>query len=392
MSTTQRTLPFDRPDPMKPPPALSELRENAPVARVISEGQPAWLVTSYDAVAQVLSDPRFRMAPPGDTSPSNDTLFQDGEAHARLRRLVGKAFTARSVAAMRPRIEQSAADQVAAIVASGPPADLVAQLAAPLSISVISELLGVAIEEREHFRELADAVSAVDPFTLDEETGAAAAQAWHALGSYTAGLVAAKRENLGDDLLSALIAVRDADDGQLSDDELVAMATTLVGAGYLTACNALSVGTIRLVIEGRLSALASEPDKVEATVEEVLRLQAGLTGEPFPRWAHEDVELSGVSIAAGDLVLARLEAANRDPEHFADPDRFVPDRESGPHLAFGRGPHHCLGAALARVEVGAALRALAHQLPGLQLHEDVADIVWIRTHTDAGPKALHVVW
>ena len=398
MPTTTRALPFDRPDAMNPPLAYAELRDRTPVAPVITpDGQLAWLVTSYDAVATVLSDPRFGMSPPGDALRGNDTLFQDGEAHARLRRLVTKAFTARSIAALRPRIEQLATGYVAAIVDAGPPADLVAGLAAPLPIMVISELLGVAIGEREHFRGLVDAVSAPNPFAFDHEGEAAAQamQAWKALGGYAAGLVAAKRvkhKGLGDDLLSALIAVRDTDDGRLSDNELVAMATTLVAAGYLTTCNAISVGTIQLITEGRLAALATDPDQVEAIVEEVLRRQSGLTGEALPRWAHDDLELAGVSIATGDLVLVRLEAANRDPAHFADPDRFVPGRRSSPHLAFGRGPHYCLGAALARLEVGAALRALAQQLPNLQLQVPVGDIVWTHSHTDPGPSALHVTW
>ncbi|MGH8795289.1 MAG: cytochrome P450 [Stackebrandtia sp.] len=391
MSTTARTLPFDRPDPLRPPPAYARLRASEPVASVTSEdGRPAWLVTSYDAVAKVLSDSRFAMAPPGEAHPDNDTLFQDGEAHLRLRRLVSKAFTPRSVAALRPRVARLADDLVADLAASGPPADLVATLAAPLSITVIGELFGVAIDERAHFRTLADAVGAVNFF--DEESAAAAAAAWTDFGGYVAGLVAAKRENLGDDLLSALIAVRDADDGRLSDGELVAMASTIVGAGYMTATNAVSVGTMRLIAEGQLTGLAvCDPDQVEAAVEEVLRMQAGLTGEPFPRYAGEDLELAGVSIAAGDMVLARIEAAGHDPAHFADPDSFLPGRKSSPPLTFGHGLHYCLGAALARVEVAAALRALAVRLPGLKLQGTVDDVVWTRG-VDVGPTALHVTW
>jgi cytochrome P450 len=306
--------------------------------------------------------------------------------------LVGKAFTPRSVAALAPRVQRLAAEHVAAMADNGPPADLVADLAAPMAITVISELLGVAIEERDRFRALADAVSAADPFSFagDEDALMAGAQAWERLSGYAAGLVAAKREELCDDLLSALIAVHDAQDGRLGDNELTAMASTLVAAGYSTACNAISVGTIELITEGRLAALATDPEQADAIVDEVLRRQAGLIGEPFPRWAHENVELAGASITAGDLVLVRLQAANRDPEQFADPDRFLPGR-SGPHLAFGRGPHHCLGAALARLEVGAALGALARQLPGLQLQGSVDDIVWARG-IDAGPTALHVTW
>ncbi|MQA80614.1 MAG: cytochrome P450 [Streptosporangiales bacterium] len=395
MATTTRILPFDQPDPLAPPPAYAELRAAEPVARVHTrDGRQAWLVTSYDAVSTVLSDPRFGVTPPGGDGEADGSLLQDGEAHARLRRLVGKAFTGRSVAALRPRIERLAADHAGSMAAAGPPADLVATFAAPLSIDVISELFGVAIDERAHFRRLADAASAADPFDLDmdEATAAATQRAWYALSGYVAGLIAAKRADLGEDLLSALIAVRDADDGRLSGDELVIMATTIVASGYLTATNAIAVGVLQLVSEGRFAALADEPGEAGAAVEEVVRRLAGLTGEPFPRYAREDVELAGVSIAAGDLVLVRLGAANRDPAHFTEPDRFLPDRVSGPHLAFGRGPHYCLGAALARVEVGAALRALARRLPGLRLHVPVDDLVWIRSHADTGPTAVPVAW
>jgi cytochrome P450 len=394
MTTTRPTLPFDRPDPMEPPPAYARLRDRTPVARVLTpDGQPAWLVTSYEAVAAVLSDRRFELAPPGADFPGNDTLFQDGESHARLRRLVSKAFSPRSLAALRPRIEQLAAGYVSAVAAGGPPADLVAEIAAPLSITVISELLGVGIGEREQFRALADAASAADFVFGAEEDMAAVAQAWDALSGYAAGLVAAKRQEPGDDLLSRLIAIREADDGRLSDAELVAMTTTIVSAGYLSARNAISVGTIRLLIEGRLATLATaDPDQADATVAEVLRMQAGLTGEPFPRYAHEDLELAGIPIRAGDLVLVRLEAAHRDPEHFPEPDRFLPGRKSSPPLVFGHGLHYCLGAPLARLEVGATLSALARRLPGLRIQDPIDHLEWTRNAVDIGPVALRATW
>ncbi|MGW5365953.1 cytochrome P450 [Actinopolymorpha pittospori] len=392
-STSTRVLPFDRPDPMEPPPAYAELRESTPVAKVgNADGRPAWLVTSYDAAEAVLSDPRFGVTPPGEAG-AEGTLLDDGPGHGRLRRLVGKAFTPRSVAALRPRIEEWAREHVAAMAASGPPADLVASLASPLPILVISDLLGVAIDERDLFRELADTASAADPFAMgvDGQVAEGTVEAWTALAGYAAGLVAAKRELMGDDLLSALIAVRDTQDGRLSDEELISLATTVVAAGYLTTRNAISVGAIRLVSEGRLAELAGDSEPAEQILEEVLRLQAGLTGEPFPRWAQQDLELSDTPIARGDLVLVRLEAASRDPRHFAEPDRLDPHRR-GSDLTFGRGPHYCLGAALARVEVGAALRALAQRLPDLRIHGAVEDVPWIRSHTDAGPTILPVTW
>lgn len=379
---------------MQPPPAYAQLRAENPVAAVVTaEGHPAWLVTSYDAVATVLSDPRFTVTPPGAEESSKGTLLQDGDEHARLRRLVGKAFTARSVTKLRPRVAELAARQTTVVADSDPPADLVSTFAAPLSIAVISELLGVSIDERDHFRDLADAASAADPFVHDAEAAATAARTWGALSEFCTGLIAAKRRNRGDDLLSVLIDVRDAEDGRLGDDELTSMVTTIVAAGYLTACNAMTVGVIQLLRSERMRGLAdAEPDNFDAVVEEVLRLQTGLTGEPFPRWAREDVTVEGTRVAAGDLLLVRLGAASRDPAHFADPDRLALDRADRPHFAFGRGPHHCLGAALARIEVGAALRALSQQFPALQLHGCVDDVVWTRSHADAGPKALHVSW
>lgn len=399
MGTTTRTLPFDQPDPLAPPPAYAELRATEPVARVrTADGRAAWLVTSYDAVSTVLSDPRFVVTFPGAEEAGGGSLLQDGEAHARLRRLVARAFTGRAVAALGPRVERLANDRVEAMAARGAPADLVADFAAPLAIDVICEMFGIAIEGRAEFRRLADAASAADPFALDadEETAAATQRAWSAFAGHVADLVAAKREALGDDLLSALIGVRDADDGRLTDEELVMLALTIVASGYLTATNAVAVAAMQLVTEDRLAELAGA-DRFDVVVEEVVRRVAGLTGEPFPRYAREAVELAGVSIAAGDLVLVRLGAANRDPARFVDPDRFLPDRDLhdrdlGPHLAFGRGPHYCLGAALARVEVGAALRALAHRLPGLRLHVPVDEVGWIRSHADTGPTAVPVAW
>ena len=159
---------------------------------------------------------------------------------------------------------------------------------------------------------------------------------------------------------------------------------------YLTTSNAIAVGTLQLLAEDRLADFAGTD--IGPAVEELLRLQVGLVGEPFPRYAHEDLTLGGVDVAAGEQVLVRLEAANRDPERFPDPDDFLPGRESGPRLTFGRGPHHCLGPALGRLEVGAALGALARRLPGLRLTGTVEDVVWSRSHADAGPVAVHVAW
>jgi pentalenolactone synthase len=391
MSASAPALPFERPGHLTPPPAYAELRAAAPVARVVTpEGRRAWLVTSYDRVVDVLTDARFRLAPPGAESSGNDTLFQDGDAHTRLRRLVAKAFTPRAVAAMRPHIERLADGHAAAFAAAGPPADLVAGLAAPLATQVIGDLVGVAIDDRERFHAMVETLSG--DFLDDEAAAAAAARAWSDLTAYAAELVAAKRRALGDDLLSALIGVRDAQDGRLGDGELAGLVISIVAAGHQTSRNAIAVGAVQLLAEDRLRGFAGSPDP-DAVVEEVLRRLAGVIAEPFPRWAHEDVELGGAAIEAGDLVLVRLEAANHDPRRFTDPDRFVPGRDAaGAHVSFGRGPHHCLGASLARIELTAALGALSRRLPGLRLRGEVEDLVWVRGQTDSGPKAVPVTW
>ncbi|GAA4055813.1 cytochrome P450 [Nonomuraea soli] len=391
MTENPTILPLTRPDPMTPPTAYAELRAVTPIAPVRTpEGVPAWLVTSYDAATTVLSDRRFGIAPPDAGPPGHDTLFQDGEVHLRLRRLVSAAFTPRAIAALRPRVERLAEDQVAALVASARPADLVSGFAAPLSTSVIGEVLGVELGKRDHFQALVRMTGSIDY----SDGGAAARRAWEDLAEYAAELVAAKRADPGDDLLTALIAVRDTDDGggRLSDAELVAMVSTIVAGGYLTACNAIAVATIRLLGEGRLHAMAADPGEAGAVLEETLRLQSGLTGEPFPRYAQVDVELGGVAIGKGEMVLVRLEAAQRDPGHVEAPDEFRPGQAASPTLAFGHGPHYCLGAALARVELAAALGALARGVPGLRLACEPGEVEWTTDSMDVGPVSLPVSW
>ncbi|MFD4406267.1 cytochrome P450 [Nocardia sp. NPDC058499] len=392
-----RSLPFDRPEPLQPPPAYAELRAREPVATATtSAGNPAWLVTSYDGVTAVLSDPRFRVVAPGETTTGGATLLQDGEPHQRLRRLVGKAFTTRRIEALRPCVQRLADEQMDALTSSEKPADLVSDFAAPLSIAVIADLLGVEITERGRFRQLADAASRAD--FLAEGGAETAEHAWTSFAGYVGELIAAKRERLGDDLLSALIEAGDSGDGRLDDYELTTLALTILASGYLTATNAIAVGVTQLITEGRLATLGSSgASEVDAVMEEIVRLQIGRIGEAFPRWAHENIELAGTQIRAGDMVLVRLEAANRDPARFPEPDRFDPHRMTAQqpavrHMAFGRGPHHCLGAALARLEIGIALRTLAQRLPNLELHGDIHDIQWIHSHADTGPVAVHITW
>jgi cytochrome P450 len=374
----ETTLPLERPDPATPP---AEYRRLPDVSQVTTaDGTPAWLVTSYDLVAAGLADPRLGLTPPGVPVDERASLFQDGPAHTRLRRLVARAFTPRRIAELAPRIEALADERVAALVAADGPADLVDVVAGPLAVGSLGLLLGVALDDHPRFRVLVDDALRADP--MDPAQLPEAERAWGALMGFTAELVAAARERPGDDLLSALAAISDTDDGRLEDGELIALVTALLAAGVITVRGGLAVAVVHLVRAGAMA----DPADVPGLVDELVR-RAGV--EVFPRWAQVDLELGGAAIAAGEKVLLRLEAANHDPARFADPEALCPGR-AGPHLGFGRGPHHCLGAALARVELTAALTALARRAPGLRLAVPVEDIPWHRGEVDSGPLALPV--
>jgi cytochrome P450 len=389
MITEPIVLPPDRPDAFHPPPTYAPLD---PVVRAqTAEGAPAWLVTDRALVMSVLADQRFGIAPPG--TPGLGSLFADGEPHARLRRLLARTFTARSINALRPRISLLANEFVADLVKAGSGADVMATLTRPLPLAVIGDLLGVADTDRQRFRTWADAsLGVVTPDLVNQgERAPGAEAAWGELSAFIGELIATKRAAPAEDLLSRLITVRDAGDGRLSDHELVTTMIALLAAGYLTIANALAIGLVHLLPTGALPTLTDEAAATRAT-EEVLRLQTGRAGEAMPRWAHEDVELGGQRIGKGEMVLPKLEAANHDPAMFTDPERFDATREPNRHLSFGHGAHHCLGAPLARIEIAEALRALAEQLPGLRLGCAPEEIAWAGSPLDDGPIALPVFW
>lgn len=384
MITEPIALPLERPDAFHPPPLYASLDQ-------VVRAQTGWLVTDRALVMSVLTDQRFGLAPPG--TPGLGSLFTDGEPHTRLRRLLARTFTARSINALRPRISLLANDFVADLRKAGPGADVMATLTRPLPLAVIGDLLGIADADRRRFRTWADAsLGVVTPDLMNPgEPVSGAEQAWGELSAFIGELIATKRAAPGGDLLSRLIAVRDADDGKLSDEELVTAMIALLAAGYLTIANALAIGLVHLLPTGQLRTLTDGATAARAT-EELLRLQTGRSGEVMPRWAQEDVELGGQRISKGEMVLPKLEAANHDPATFADPERFDASREPNRHLSFGHGAHHCLGAPLARIELAEALRALAEQLPDLRLGCASEEIAWVGNPLDDGPIAVPVVW
>ena len=300
---------------------------------------------------------------------------------------MSRAFGVRALEHLRPWIEQHAADLVAELERRGRGSDFVTAVARPLALGVTTHLLGIRVADRDRFHAWTDAVSCL----AAGASGPDVERAWGEFAGFLTGVIAEKRAEPGTDLISDLVAVRDTDDGRLDDRELLTTVLALVACGYLTVANALSIGVVTIARSGGFAGL-DDPVAAARAGEEVVRLQIGLAGEAFPRWAREDVQVGDVAIGAGDQVLVRLEAANQDPARFADPERFDRHRSPNPHVGFGHGPHHCIGAPLARIELPAALAALARRLPGLKPACDPEDVPWTGNPLDDGPAELPVTW
>ncbi|GHF65524.1 cytochrome P450 [Streptomyces mashuensis] len=390
-------FPFTAPDPVAPPPEYAQLLRDRPVVRArIPSGDPVWLVARHEDVRRVLSDRRFsreaitapgapRLLPIAEGSKS--VFVMDPPEHTRLRRLVAGAFSPARMRALRPEVERLADELVTAMAKEGPPADLMAGLAGPLPITVICRLLGVPYEDVGRFRAWTDIMLSFAHGRREEVVAAR-----QALSQYLTGLIAAKRARPTDDVLMALIEA--ADDGdRLDDEELLAFGYTLLGAGYHATTAGLTHAVLALLRRpGELRRLRERPELLPAAVEELLRTSQAGGGLGALRIATEDVELSGVRIAAGEAVLPLINAANRDPAVFTDPDTLCLDRELNPHLSFGHGIHHCLGAQLGRMELQAGLAALLRILPGLRLAVPETELTWSAGLAFARPDALPVTW
>lgn len=392
-----RPFPFQAPDLYEPPAEFATLRRECPVARVeLPTGDQAWLVTRYADVKRVLSDPVFSRAAAARTGaprlrplpPDSSTILaMDPPEHARLRRLVTRAFVPRRIERLRPRIQAVMDSLLDAVEATGPPADLVSGVAFPLPVTVIGELLGVPPGDLACFRGWADTMLTLTGASADDVRSARVA-----MNDYLAGLIAERRGSPEDDVLSVLVAARD-DADQLSERELVVFAATLLIAGYHTTSTAIVAGIVVLSRQPSMfSLLGDRPQAVAPIVEETLRYAVATTHGSNMRVATEPVQLGGVAIAPGDGVLAAIVSADRDPSVFVDPDRFRPERDDGPHLAFGYGPHFCLGAQLARTELEIVFATLARRLPGLRLAVPESELRAEEGTLFRRLKALPVIW
>jgi cytochrome P450 len=365
-----------------PHPLLAELRESGPVHRIDgSTGVPVWMVTRYADVLAALSDPRLSNDPHQATALtevlrgdllSRSMIGTDPPEHTRLRRLVSKAFTARRVEGLRPRV-QEITDALLDRISPRGCADLVADFGLPLPITVIGELLGIPEADRDRFREWTDEM--LDrPFDPGSDLALVAA-ARERMHGYLADLVAAKQARPADDLLTDLVEATDEGE-RLDAQELLAMTFLLLIAGYVTTVSLIGNGTLALLRQPeQLDRPRADPSLVPQMVEELLRFD-GPVNPGLTRFALEDLEIGGMRIPRGDMVMLAIAAADRDPRRFSDPDRLDVGAVDPGHLAFGRGIHYCLGAPLARLEGQIAFTALLTRLPGLTLAGREDELRW----------------
>ncbi|GGY57467.1 cytochrome P450 [Streptomyces anulatus] len=398
--------------PFDPPAALTALSDR-PVRRLrYADGHVGRLVTGHAAARAVLADPRFSSryellhlpmpmeGAPGELPPApvGDILGLDAPEHTRYRRLLAGRFTVRRMRQLTGRIERFTADCLDAMEQAGTTADLVEAFARPVPTLVICELLGVPYADRGRFLGLVEVIfdQAADAGARDE--------AYAGLLRYVGDLVLAKRAEPTDDLLSDLAApgpAPGAGSGDLaapgpaasglSDEELAGIGGLLLAAGLDTTANMLGLGVFALLADPvQLEALRADPDLAGPASEELLRYLS--VADPLLRSALEDVEVEGELIRAGETVTVSVQAANRDPRRFPDPDRLDIRRRATGHLSFGHGPHQCLGQQLARVEMTVALPALFARFPALRLAVPPGEVPLRERSSIYGVVSLPVAW
>jgi cytochrome P450 len=392
-----RAYPFST-DRLQVDPLYATLRREEPLTRVrLPYGEPAWLATRYADVKTVLGDPRFSVATAVDRDEPRcrphaigpgTIMSLDPPEHTRLRRLVANAFTVRRIEELRPRVQQIADELIDTMLAKGAPADLVEDFALPLPITVICELLGVPVEDRADFRLWSDAFLSTSKFTVDEIIAHRGR-----LRTYIAALLAARREAPQDDLLTALVTARD-EEHRLSEEELLSLSEAILVAGHETTATQIPNFVYTLLAHpDQLAALRADLDLVPQSIEELLRFTPLGGGSFQSRYALEDVDLGGVTVRAGQPVVVAIHSANRDEIVYTGPDQLDLHRHEATHIGFGHGPHHCLGAPLARMELQVALATLVYRLPGLRLAGDAQDaIVWKSGISTRGPQHMPITW
>ncbi|MFI1282575.1 cytochrome P450 [Streptomyces sp. NPDC020858] len=379
--------PWDAAFVADPYPAYRELREQGRAVWCEATGQ--WLVPHYADVSALLRDRRLgrtylhrfsheefgRQAPPPEHEPfhllnGNGLLDLEDPAHARVRRLVAKAFTPRTVEQLVPAVRRLAQGLVGQLLADGG-GDLLTTVAEPLPVAVIAELLGVPEADRGPLRPWSADICGMFELRPDEETARRAVRASIEFSDYLRGLMAERRKNPGEDLISGLIAAHD-EEGRLSEQEMISTCVLLLNAGHEATVNTTVNGWWALFRNpGQLAALREnrDPEKLSTAVDELMRYDTPL--QMFERWVLDDIRIGDTEIPRGAEIALLFGSANRDPARFEDPDVLDLVRADNPHLSFGAGIHYCLGAPLARRELEASFGALlADGVPPLLLVEE----------------------
>jgi cytochrome P450 len=304
--------------------------------------------------------------------------------HSRMRMVMNRSFSHRRMEALRPRVQAIVDELLDGLARRTAPADLHESFSFPLPVLVICELLGVPYEDREEFRRWSQGA-------VDMSDRAAAFASLERLNEYIRGLIALKRRRPAEDVISDLVHARDVE-GRLSEQEMVEIGAGLLFAGHETTVTRIDLGTLLLLTHpDQRAALQRDPSLGPAAVEEILRISTTTIGA-VPRYALADIEIAGVTIRAGEMVVLGLEAANRDERAFPDPNRFDIARERNPHVSFGHGYRFCLGAPLARIELQTALTTLFERFPTLELAVPLAQLRQRSHLLTGGLEELPVTW
>ncbi|WP_328670566.1 cytochrome P450 [Streptomyces sp. NBC_00328] len=387
MAALESSRAFDPWDPAfvaDPYPAYEELRARGRVHYYEPTNQ--WLVPHHADVSALLRDRRLgrtyqhrfthedfgRTAPPPEHEPFhvlNDHGMLDLEPpdHTRIRRLVSKAFTPRTVERLKPYVEGLAGELVDRLVEAGG-GDLLTDVAEPLPVSVIAEMLGVPESERAPLRPWSADICGMYELNPSEEVARKAVRASVEFTEYLRGLIEARRKEPGDDLISGLIAAHDEGD-RLTEQEMISTCVLLLNAGHEATVNSTVTGWWTLFRHpGQLEALRADHSLIPTAVEELMRYDTPL--QLFERWVLDDIEIDGTTVPRGAEIAMLFGSANRDAEVFADPETLDLSRSENPHISFSAGIHYCIGAPLARLELAASMSALLTKAPGLRLAQE----------------------
>ncbi|MFF7974231.1 cytochrome P450 [Streptomyces sp. NPDC007905] len=394
-----RSWPVDDLPALEPDPFLDDVLRDEPITRIAlpyGSGH-AWLVTRYEDVRFVTSDPRFSreqvvgrevtsMAPQAVASQTAGLQYIDPPRHTRLRRVVARAFTARSMERLRPMAERTAQRMLDAMEKAGPPGDLMEHLHTPFPIAVVCFFLGADEDDWHQWAGNSEAL-----LSKAADGGERHQAARRATRGRVVELLRRRRAEPRDDLAGVLAQAAAA--GEITEDEAISLAMAIyVSGGHAVRNNSGSMMYALLTHPEQLEQLHRDPALLPRAVEELYRFVPHRNGVGIPRIATEDVEIGGHLIRKGEVVYNAYVAANRDPEVFPEPDVLDFRREGAAHLAFGHGPHFCLAALMARMEAEVMIKAVLDRLPGVRLAVPADEIEFQREGLIRGPRTLPVTW